>query len=210
MRVARAGLEQQPPHPVRRARLVRVRGDAEDGAVGAPLRARRLRLVGLDEVVPDAVRVAGERDPPHRVRHVVVEAGEEAEAVLAGERLAAAARGARAPGCCAPCRRAPWARRRPRGSRARRARARPPGRPCRRPARPRGSRARRGTISRPGPAQAGVAASAAAAAPAFRTSRRESAPMQTATLWVSLPCEWDTFLTNQGIALGRCRVRSPS
>ena len=87
-------VEEEPPHPVRRPRLVRVGRDAEDRAVGAALRARRLRLVRLDEVVPDAVRVAGERDPAHRVRHVVVEAGEEAEAVLARQRLAPARGGA--------------------------------------------------------------------------------------------------------------------
>ena len=114
--------------------------------------------VGVHEVVPDAVRVAGEGDPPHRVRHVVVEAGEEAEAVLAGQRLAPAARRCPPPGCCAPCRRAPCARRRPPRSRARPARARRPGRPCRRRGRRRGCRARAGRVGRPGPAHAGVAA----------------------------------------------------
>src|SRR5439155_1487918 len=49
-------------------------------AVAREAHARRHR-----EVVPDAVGVPGERDPPHRVGDVVIEAREEAEAMLAGQ-----------------------------------------------------------------------------------------------------------------------------
>ena len=74
--------------------LARVGDDAEELRVGAAVRARRARTVGVDEVVVDAVLVCLVRRSPHRVRDVVVEAGEEAEAVLAGERPAPAGRGA--------------------------------------------------------------------------------------------------------------------
>ena len=69
--------------PVDAEQRLRVRADAEDEGVGVVTVADELPLRGSDEVVPDAVGVAGERRTPHRVRDVVVEAREEPEAVLA-------------------------------------------------------------------------------------------------------------------------------
>src|SRR5207249_11147596 len=54
-------------------------------------------LLSVDEVVEDAIRVARDRDAAHRVRHVLVEAREEAKAVLAGQ--------VRAPTVSGPCNR---------------------------------------------------------------------------------------------------------
>ena len=109
------------------------------------------------------------RDAAHRVGHVVVEAGEEAEAVLAGQPLAAALRALAARRSSGPCRPAPRARTHPPGSRAPPARGPRSARPCRRPARPRACR-------RPAP-MAGAASgpatpTAAAAMPASRMKRR--------------------------------------
>ena len=53
--------------------------------VRAPAVAREAHARRRREVVPDAVGVPGERDAPHRVGDVVIEAREEAEAVLAGQ-----------------------------------------------------------------------------------------------------------------------------
>ena len=80
--------------PSTRQRLLRVGADPEHAAVRAVAGAQPLAAACVDEVVPDAVGVAGERDAPHRVRDVVVEAGEEAEAVLAGQVATAAGGGA--------------------------------------------------------------------------------------------------------------------
>ncbi len=52
--------------------------------------ARKPRLRGAHEVVPHTVGIAREGDAAHRVRHVVIEAGEEPEAVLARQRPPAA------------------------------------------------------------------------------------------------------------------------
>ena len=103
-------VEQVAAQPVDREQLDRIRADPEDEPVGALTGAQELAVGGVGQVVAD--RPAAERDPAHRVRHVVVEAREEAEAVLAGQVPAAAAGGARRPGCCGPCRPRPTARRR--------------------------------------------------------------------------------------------------
>jgi hypothetical protein len=58
--------------------------------VRAARAAGEQRLGAAAEVAPDAVGVAGEGDAAHGVRQVPVEAGEEAEAVLAGKGFAAA------------------------------------------------------------------------------------------------------------------------
>ena len=61
---------------------------------------------GHCEIV-ERVAVRAIRNAPHGVGDVLVEAGEEAETVLAGKRQPAAAVPNREPECCAPCRRAP-------------------------------------------------------------------------------------------------------
>ena len=113
-------------------------------AVSSSLLAVALReqdALGADEVAVDP-------DPPHRVRHVAVEAGEEAEAVL-GRQVAAPvdARAGHRAGC-APCRRAGRASRRPSPrSRARPARARRSSPPRRR----RGPRPAQSSLRQPNP-----------------------------------------------------------
>jgi hypothetical protein len=86
-------LHDQPAQSVDRQRLARVRRKPEQEAIGAASGARELAVGRVDEVVPHAVRIAREGDAPHRVGHVVVEAGEEAEPVLAGERSPSASGG---------------------------------------------------------------------------------------------------------------------
>ncbi len=139
-RVLVEGVEEQPPHAVRRAGLVGVGRDPEDRPVGASLGARRLRLASLPRGCPtrrSGCRGTGsgassrERGGRSRGR-----SGTRAHPAAACARR----RPCRPPGCCAPCRRAPCARRRPPGSRARPARGRPRGRPSRLPARPRACR----------------------------------------------------------------------
>ncbi len=98
-------LGQVPTHPLDAQQRLRVRADAEDEGVGVVTVADELPLRGVDEVVPDAVGVAGERRTTHRVRHVVVEAREEPEAVLPRQLPSSAGRGAAdrdAPGLAAP------------------------------------------------------------------------------------------------------------
>lgn len=65
----------------------RMREGAEQGSVGAAICSVEPRVgeVGVDQVVLDPVGVSGERSSGHRVRDVVVEPGEEPEAMLPGQ-----------------------------------------------------------------------------------------------------------------------------
>ena len=85
-------VEQVAAQAVDGEQLDRVRADPEDEPVGALAGAQELAVRRVGQVV--AHGAAAERDPPHRVRHVVVEAREEPEAVLAGQVPAAATAGA--------------------------------------------------------------------------------------------------------------------
>jgi hypothetical protein len=83
-------LDEDSAQSVDRERLPWIRDRAEELGLGAAVRTGRLHVGSRHEVVPDAVRVAGEGDAPHRVGHVVIEARKEPEPVLAGKRSPAA------------------------------------------------------------------------------------------------------------------------
>ena len=77
------------PHALGEPRLVEAREEPHLAGV-----EHEELLLGVDEVVEHAIGVAGDRDAPHRVGHVLVEAGKEAKAVLAGQVGAAPCAGA--------------------------------------------------------------------------------------------------------------------
>ena len=85
-RAAEQLVDDEAPEGVGSGQVARIGDQAEEVLVVATARPREQRDPGTDQVVEDAVLVGAERDPRHRVGDVVVEAGEEPEAVLAGQR----------------------------------------------------------------------------------------------------------------------------